>query len=463
MKYKTEPYKHQLDALARLERRKAYALFMEQGTGKTKVVLDDCARLYAEGRLDCLVVAAPNGVHKNWVSREIPTHLPDWVEHVAWAWEGLKRKRDQEAYNALYAPGQVLRVLTLNLEALRTQAGYKAAEDLLKLTGSAMFVVDESTRIKNPKAAVTKACIKLGKLARFRRLCNGTEFLPPMHPLVRAIALKNRSRATPLVQAKDDEGRPVFKNLEELRGVTDAWGYRVRKDECLDLPEKIYKRWPVDLGPKHMTRLATYLAAMKTGATAEPMIVLQKMAAYQRLLHGWVPKQISGAEDHEPMFDRWQDNGRLKALVECVEDHPGKTIIWAKFKTDIQDIVQALGESRCVTYYGETKPKDRELAVDLFQHGTVQFFVGQPGAGGVGLTLHAAETVIYYSNTFRLYDRMQSEDRAHRIGQTKHVVYVDLEVPGTLDTRVIDLLRGKRDVADAVTGDPSSGWLDIAR
>ena len=149
---------------------------------------------------------------------------------------------------------------------------------------------------------------------------------------------------------------------------------------------------------------------------------------------------------------------RVDALVETLEEVSGKAIIWAIYRADIARITERLrsvfGEDCLVVYDGTTASADRPTLVDAFQaEGGPQFFIGQPKTGGYGLTLTAASTVVYYGNSYDLEIRLQSEDRAHRIGQRSAVTYVDLVTPGTVDERILDALRSKRDLANAVLGE----------
>jgi SNF2 family DNA or RNA helicase len=129
--------------------------------------------------------------------------------------------------------------------------------------------------------------------------------------------------------------------------------------------------------------------------------------------------------------------------------------VWARFKEDLRAIAQAFADEgmKVVEYHGDVNDRMREIAVDTFQNGDADVFVGQPQSGGIGLTLTAAETVIYYSNDFNLETRLQSEDRAHRIGTRRNVVYVDLIATDTIDESIALALQRKSDLAAAVLGD----------
>jgi SNF2 family DNA or RNA helicase len=498
--FKTPPYKHQIEALSRGYDAPYFAYFMEQGTGKTKVTIDEVCSLHREqpSKLDTLIVVTPNGVNRNWIDYELPAHLWDGVKATTACWVSTPRKADRKALEELEAAKTGLRVLTVNIEAFiskKTIAFVKAILD--KSVDGAMIVVDESTRIQNDQAVTVKNLLDVAKhkRVRYRRILNGTpvtegplnlygqllflspkalpvqskvvfrnryaEYLPANHPLVIAAMRRSNSRFAPPIIATDAEGKPKYRNLEELKNWVDRFSYRVLKSECIELPPKIYRRWSVHLTPQHARTVKEYLDRLRTGDTPAPVSKLVAGMLYQRLLNGVIPKQLSGAPDHERMFTDWKDNARLVAMKNILDD-TGPTIIFARFRTDIQDIAQMIedhyGEQPSL-YYGEVNGAERKESIAAFKEGRSRFFVCNAASAGVGLTLTQADNVVYYSNTFRLYERLQSEDRAHRIGQTKNVVYTDLETPGSIDTRIIESLRDKKDVADLITGDPAESWL----
>ncbi len=158
-------------------------------------------------------------------------------------------------------------------------------------------------------------------------------------------------------------------------------------------------------------------------------------------------------------------NKRMDELLAIVEETDGKIIIWANYRHDIEAIKLALakeyGMNSVATYYGDTESEERQRIVNDFQKpdSELRFFVGNPSTGGYGLTLTAASTMVYYSNSFDLEKRLQSEDRAHRIGQTKNVTYIDLIAVGTVDEKIVKALRAKIDIATQVLGEEIKAWL----
>ncbi|WP_448506567.1 SNF2-related protein [Immundisolibacter sp.] len=487
--FKTTPFRHQLQEFNAHARDEYRGLLFEQRTGKTKVILDSAALLHAEGRINALFVLAPNGVHRNWLSDEVPTHLPDWVQYRTACWSSSPSKKQQAALEQIFDIGSHLRIFTMNIEAIGTKKGFEFAKRFLNAT-DAMFVVDESTRIKNSKAVSVVNLMKLRDFAPYRRILNGTpvtqgpldmysqlrflsdealpvqsevafrnryaEFMPPSHPMVRSIMRKTDSRLVPQIIA-------TYKNLEELKEWVDKSCTRVLRKDCADIPEKLYKRWEVEYPPHQQKIVKQQLDNLRLGRTPEPINKLTAVMLYQRLLCGLVPKQLTGTGEHQLMFEKPEDNPRLQAILEIIDAYPDAQIIfWARFRTDLHDISNLLERhtsTKVARYWGDISNNEREAAKRGFQTGEMKYFVGQQVAGGVGLPLHAADIVVYHSNTFSLYHRLQSEDRAEHLAKQKGTLVIDLEVPGTVDGRIISALRSKKDVANLITGDESGEWL----
>ena len=172
-KFKTKPYAHQLTALEKSWNKESYAYFMEMGTGKTKVLIDNMAMLYDKGKIDGALIIAPKGVYKNWYDGEIPTHLPDHVEHTSVLWQSMINKKQQTELDKLFVPGEDLHVLIMNVEAFSYDFGKEFARRFLN-SHKAMMAIDESTSIKTPTTNRTKNILRLRSLAKYRRILTGS-------------------------------------------------------------------------------------------------------------------------------------------------------------------------------------------------------------------------------------------------------------------------------------------------
>ena len=174
-KFKTKPYDHQKLALEKSWAEKTYALFMEMGTGKSKVLVDNIAMLYEQAAISGALIVAPKGVYKNWHDIEIPVHLPEHIKHSKVLWEASQTKRKKLELDTLFDGNPELKVLIMNVEAFSTKKGLDFAHSFLNmLAGKALLGIDESTTIKNPTAKRTKSILRIGNLASYRRILTGS-------------------------------------------------------------------------------------------------------------------------------------------------------------------------------------------------------------------------------------------------------------------------------------------------
>ena len=471
-KFKTKPFKHQSKALNESWSAKYYALFMEMGTGKSKVAIDTMGALFTEGEIDAALIISPKGVYDNWVQGEVPTHLSDNITTNIVRWQPSSAQWFQKQMKTLvYEKFDGLKIFVMNTEALSTPRGANASQTFLEHNPKNIVIVDESTSIKNRSANRTKNIMELKGLSKYRRILTGSPvtrspmdlFSQCMFLSVSALNFKSffafQNRYA-VVQKRVMGPRSFnevvgYRRLDELNGKLDDFSNRVLKQDCLDLPDKMYTRRLVPLSEEQkksytqMKRLA--LTKLDNGELATTQSVLTQIMRLQQICCG----HIQDDEGNLVTFP----NGRQKELLDICEEVQGKAIIWATYTYDIQQIAQSLrdrfGPDAVATYYGATPQEERQELVQRFQdkESSLRFFVGQPRTGGYGITLTAATTVIYYSNSYDLEIRLQSEDRAHRIGQTNKVTYIDLVSPDTIDEKILAALQEKINLAQTVLGE----------
>ena len=391
-KFKTKPYAHQLKALEMSWDRPYFAYFMEMGTGKSKVLIDNISMLYDNGKINGVLIVAPKGVVKNWYEGEIPTHLVDHIEHKTVLWQSLITKSQQKELNTLFETGEDLHILVMNVEALSTKKGYDFAQKFL-FSHRALMAVDESTTIKNPEAKRTKNICNLGLASRYNRILTGSpvtkspldlykqcEFLTP-GLLGHESYYTFRTRYA-IMKTANFSGRSVqivvgYKNLDELSQKLKAFSYRVLKDECLDLPKKTFMKRTVSLTPdqlkvyREMSRLAlaSFNGKMMTTAT-----VLTQLMRLQQITCG------NFTADDGTMHE--MPTNRLPELMDLLDEIEGKVVIWAHFQRDVNKIIEAIskeyGPDSFVDYYGLTPQEDRQKNIQKFQDPSspVRFFIG---------------------------------------------------------------------------------------
>ena len=250
-----------------------------------------------------------------------------------------------------------------------------------------------------------------------------------------------------------------FKNLGELSDTLGNFSYRVLKEDCLDLPDKIFTKRHISLTPdqfKVYQQMKKQAIAVLNGKVTSTMTVLTQLMRLHQITCGHFT-----ADDGTTQL---LPNNRISELMNILEETEGKAIIWANYQHDISEIKKNIskeyGEESVVDYYGLTPQEDRQNNIQRFQNNPeCRFILGTPQTGGYGITLTAANTVIYYSNGYDLEKRLQSEDRAHRIGQKKAVTYVDLMAEKTVDEKIVKALRKKINIASEVLGEELRDWI----
>jgi SNF2 family DNA or RNA helicase len=356
-----------------------------------------------------------------------------------------------------------------------------------------MMVCDESDEIKNPSALRTKALMKLKRYSAWRRIMTGTpidgtpfsaysqfmflderilgttsytafkseyaEMVEATDPIMIAVVKKvgPRGAFAQIVKKDPVTNQPKYRNLDKLAKLISTHSFRVKKEECLDLPPKVYKTAIFRLTPQQRK---VYIRAeeelrLQYGEETTPFNRLAIATKLSQITSGYYLHPLAEGEPVRIEGENPKLNLLAERVAACVAAGH-KVIVWARYKIEILDIVMRLREASiaCVQYDGSTTREDRVTAIDLFERGGVPVFVGNQQAGGTGITLVAASVVMYFSNNFRLRDRLQSEDRAHRIGQTKTVTYYNLVGKGTIDEAVVKVLLRKEDVADCIV-DPN--------
>ena len=474
-KFKTKPYAHQLDALEASWDKENFAYFMEMGTGKSKVLLDNAAILYDKGYINGLLLIAPKGVYKNWYDSEIPTHLPDHIEKKVVLWKTSdKSKKQMSLLNTLFETGTDLHILIMNVESFSKGDGLKFAQKFLSCH-KAMIAIDESTTIKTPTSNRTKSILQLRQDARYRRILTGSpvtkspldlfsqcQFLDPWLLNHQSYyTFKARYAVTRKIEV---QGRRVeivvgYRNLSELSDKIKPFSKRILKEDCLDLPPKSFIKHTVELTKEQkkvyeqMKKEAIAFLDGKMQSTATVMTQLMRL--------------------HQITWGRFTAGGgtikdlpcsRLTELMSILENVEGKTIIWSHYTHDVKRIItkikEVYGDESVVDYFGETDQENRSKNIKKFQtDDKCRFFVGTTHTGGYGITLTAGSTMIYFSNGYDLEKRQQSEARIDRIGQTKKMTYIDIMSQDTIDEHIVKALRNKVNIANTIMGEGYKEWI----
>lgn len=451
-KPKVELYAHQKKALDLSADKKAYAYLLEMGLGKTAIAIANAGYLYSTREVHAVLILAPKGVHRQWTESEIPTHLDKRIKYKTITWGDKLGKMSN---------GGSLIFFSMNIDAVRTERGFNAAQEfMLTYKGKVMMIVDESHLIKTWNTERTKATWKLGKLAAYRRILSGTPIAKNVidawsqfmfldeRILGHKYMTSFRSRYC-IMGGWENKQIVGQKNTDEFFRLIHPHSFRKTKDEVLDLPPKNYIIRQYEMGEKtkahYQSLKQTFMTSFESGEIVDVPNAAVAALRLQQILCGYLPRE-----------DGWLElisDERIEAMMEIVRQVKGQIVIWARFKEDIRRIQKALvaeeGKECCMTYFGDTKDKDREIAKDKFIKGKIRFLISNPQAGGTGLNLQGNNiSALYYSNSHRSLDRWQSEDRIHRMGTRGTVNIFDLVAAKSVDRGILANLRNKKSISD---------------
>jgi hypothetical protein len=443
----------------------AAAMFQEMGTGKTKSAIDLVTRHWCLGRIDAVLVLAKKGVHLQWVTDEAEddgTFSPCPVKKFTQrdvplrmhAWDGKKLP------SWLFRPGPELAWFTINFDAVIHPKARKAAEEFIAAhKGRVALIGDETHYLKNPTSLRTKAAMQIGAKLPVKIIMTGTPIAKNLVDEWSQLRVLDEAiiGCRYLTTFRNEfcvmggfEGKQVVgaKDLERFKSLTEPYVFRVRKADCLDLPEKNYRQVKFDLCPDQIVAIQSLKQNQWFDTAAGERIHFEGVASAL----GKIQEVSNGFLMHPDGLELFE-NPRLEALKSAVETIGQKVVIWARYKQDVKNILAAFGE-RAIAYYGETDAAGRKEALAKFTDplSSVDIFVATQGAAAEGIDglQQVCSVAIYYSNTFNSIQRWQSEDRIHRIGMGDKALYIDLIARGCIDSRLVNNLRSKKAYSDLV-------------
>lgn len=436
----------------------------EMGCGKTLTTIAVAGALYNLGKIDRVLVVAPTSVCSVWPH--------DLNQFATFPWEarvllGDKKKRLKALNELENWPFKALRIAVINYESTHRDGIFEA----LAAYKPDLIVCDESQRIKNPSAAQSKALHKLGDAAPFRMILSGTpvqnnavdlysqyRFLDPAVYGANFYAFKNRY----CIMGGYGQHQIVgYRNMDELVEKEHSVAYRVTKEECLDLPQQTFINRYVHFTDAEQAiyeqlRKSSFLE-LETGENVTATTILTMYLRLMQLTGGFLtadestrPKQVNTA--------------KLDALADIVDDYVvdagKKLVIFARFRAEIAAIENLL-RLRKIQYgsiYGDVPMEERGKIVEDFQtNPDTKVFVAQIQTAGLGITLHAASTAVFYSYDYNYANYAQALARIHRIGQRLPVTYIHLVVDGSIDEKILAALENKEDMAKTVV----DSWREV--
>jgi len=478
-------YAHQMESVEFLAKRSGAMLALDMGLGKTRCALLAAKQLFDAGKIRCVLVLAPAAVRISWQEEIEKLNNEKLTFNL-----GLYNPKQQAIYFKTIGEGSLVPIVLVSYSLLPQE---RHIMTLVTYCEKALLIADESVFLKNRTAKQTRAAIRLGKIAKYRWLLTGTPIANgPLDLYAQGLVMSGGNGNGPLRGFKNwfhfrarygvmggYMGKQVvaFQNVQELTKRFAPYVLRRTKKECLDLPEKTYTTreitltedsWKVYQDLKREALLALPNEAMRPepNAAVRLMRLCQLTSGYVGGSEVIMQEETGNAEKPPTTLGgsiRDVSSEKLDWIVEEIINGELASIealiIWCRFRRErerLQTMLARYGDKvRLHRIFGGQSAGNRSCEVQEFQTRTDlrRVLVGQVRAGGYGLNLTAASTVVYCSNTFSYIDRLQSEDRVHRIGQHNPCLYVDVVATGpkgqrTVDAHVLECLRAKRDVAE---------------
>jgi len=475
------PFGHQEEAYVKAYPQDAFALFFEQGLGKTKTAIDLSWMWHGTNQIDTVVVVCPVSIRQVW-QKEFIAHTPPGSMYEV----QIMNSKGEIPWSV---SSDALRVLVVGVESLSQGKTWPSLQALIPSLGRIALIVDESSRVKNHKAKRTQCVVELATSCIKRLILTGTPVTqglqdlysqfqvlsPDTLSLTSYYAFRNRYCVVQSIPGAPPGAVKIvgYQNVDELMDLIEPWSLRKTKDECLDLPPKTYQTRFCDMAPQQRKAYKElkdnlWTEIQKESGEKDRIEVEMILEAMMRL------QQITGG--HYPIIWEEEKNGRIRKksraepipganpklneLVELMDEIQGKTIVWVRFRAELEAIVSALSkEHRVVTFHGGMSEEEKKASVHSFQEEDANVLVASYAAA-YGLTLTAANTAIYFSQDFGLENYLQSQDRIHRIGQERNCTYIHLVCAGSVDEDVTEALMNKKSLADVVSERLEKGVLD---
>lgn len=465
--FKREPDPHQLTAFERCRQRRYFALFMEQGTGKTKVAIDRAAELFSQGHITGALVVSKKGVHRQWIDAELDKDCA--VPHTADWWHNKPVKPE------LLVAGDTLKWWSINYDALRSDKAFSQVLDFCRVhSGRLLIIADESQCIMNHTSQRHKRMIDLKPFSSHRMILTGTPIAKDltdewaqMRWLDESI-LSSRYLTTFRAQyciMGGFEGRVVIghKNLSEFKAKTGPYSYRVTKEEIGYIPKR-YSDWIYDLTSEQKRLIQQVrkelLAELEHGDVVEVKSANVAFMKAQQIANGFIINEERGVQQIMPT----DKNPRIISFMEWLDSHEGKVVVWTRFIHDRAMVAEALAAAGISNAeYTGSDAERHDAKARFISDESVRVFLANPQSAGTGLD--GLQTVcsqaVYYSNGFNSIDRWQSEDRIDRRGMIGGSHYTDIIGKGSPDRYILRNLKKKKGISAMTLDDINEAFEDL--
>lgn len=455
---RTAPRAYQKEALVKLGTKPRFALFMEVGSGKTKVAIDYAGQEFCAGRISGVIVIAPLGVHRQWADAQFPIHSGVAFSSYVWPLKG---------FDKAMGPGETLKIVFINWDGMKTTKGFALLESFIKKhQGKVLLIADESHNMKNYRSERHKVADALGRAVSHKLMLTGTPNARDLtdewaqfrwlDPSIIGIKYITHFRNEYCIMGGFENRQVVgHRNIERFKQKIEPFVFRVTKKEIGQLPaNKDFWYFNLDANQKKQIKeIRKELQLSLDSGTFEVANAAVAVNKAQQISNGFI---LDSGFVHA-LYPSWEKNPRMVALKSFLDSREGeKIIIWVRYIADAKMIVEMIGNEKCALYIGETSVSDRQKAISNFiDEPGKQYFVANPAAAGTGIDglQMACCTDIFYSMNDNFIQKEQAEGRIDRIGSKGIVSHFYLIGKGSFDSKIIIRHNKKRMITEMVHGD----------
>lgn len=460
-----KPYAHQERIVRETWDKPYWGLFCEMGVGKSYMLIMTMVNLYLAGKVDTFLYVAKKGEYANFQVYELERWWPKHIKRLQYIYTGYSSTQQVKNIKAVLPSRVEPRIMSMNIEAIRSERPYALAEKFVRSSSKTMIIVDESTTMKDPKSTQTKALLQLRKYCRYARISTGTVAAnSPVDVWSQVRFLDNnvlgyRSitafKSEYLVQEDTFAGNRRykstvgFKNLRELNNRLKRTADIVLKKDCLDLPEKVYKRHLVKLTLEQIRLYKEFVDFSVTQLGGGDYVEAVNALAVNIKLHQIVCGQLRDTEGvyHDIDNNRFEEcYNIIDGLMEAGER---KIIVWSHFVRSTARLREYLSARKLGVVHMVAGLSTDERSQNIHEFKTnpnMHIYLANQQSSGFGSTLTESCSAIYFSNSDNYELRLQSEDRIHRIGQEQKCLYVDMHTPGTVEDNILNRANRKGDM-----------------
>lgn len=451
--YKRAPFAHQRKALMVSKDEVAYGLQSEAGTGKSHILINTIAHLYRTNKIQQALIFSDNGLHLKW-EYHCNEDMPDDIDYELYLYRTKYLNKDWDYIQSMVAEPHGLKIVSMNIEALSIEKGWDFIQWYLKQNAT-IVIIDEVQSIGVARSKRSRNAVKMGKLAPYRRFATGTLFAEGiqrawapfqfLNPNILECSRYEHFLERYTIRVGKFKKIVGTQNIDDFTNRIEPYTFAIDKKDCLDLPPQYWVARPTELSADQKrvyNQLRTDLyAEVKSGVIIEAPLMVTRIVKLQQIAGGYL--KIDDPLGGPPVYHDFENCPRIRSTIELVHSIRNKVIIWCAFKREVKLLMGAMDAEGITyrSYYGSESPQGLE---EFRANPEIKVLVATRGTKG--FDIYEASNVIYYSHKWSNEMRTQSESRVHRPGQIEAVTYYDIFVPGTVDRRIMDTVKKKRDV-----------------